>query len=320
MVALRRALALMAVAFLAAVPARAAEVDKFLPDDAVFVASINVKQIVESPLFKQYGQEKLREKLKSEDEATRVLEALGFDPFKDLTSITVAGTSIAHDSKPFIIAHGKFDTARFAAKAEDVAKNQGDILKVHKEGGHTIYEVNPPGVPEPLFVGLVDGGTILASHDKEFVVQGYARAGKNESNVKKEIRDLIEKVDPKLSMWFVVPGSVLSQSDLGKQEEAKKILDKTDSISGGLALDKDLKFSITLGAGSADNAKQLATSLKEPLEMLKNFAQLGAANEPKLAPLVNLANGLKITTSGTSVTIAAEVSEDLVKEGLTMDQ
>jgi hypothetical protein len=313
MIATGRALGLVTLVLLAlASPAGAADVDKFLPEDTAFVTSINVKQIVASPLFKEYGEKRLRELLKSQDEASRILEDLGFDPFKDLDSITTAGASVGPESKPYIIAHGKFNLAKFSAKAEEAAKDHGDLLKIQKDSGHTFYEVTPPA-GDTLFVGLVDGHTLVAAVDKGFVVQSFARAGEKESKVKKEIRDLVEKVDSNLSMWAAVPGTTLSQSELGKDEQAKKIVDKIDGVIGSIAIDKDIKLSAALTAGSADNAKQLSEGLTVHLESFKKMIQM-FPTPPEFQPLINLANDIKVSVQGSAVAIKAEVSEETIKE------
>src|SRR5205085_1963922 len=93
------------------VPVRAAEIDKYLPGDAEVVATVNVKQIADSAVFKKYGEEKARELLKDNDHASKVLEALGLDPFKHITSVTIAAAGT--DDKGYIIVHGQFDIAKF---------------------------------------------------------------------------------------------------------------------------------------------------------------------------------------------------------------
>ena len=101
---------LLAGALLALVmPVRAAEVDKYLPADAEFVSHLNVRQLLDSAVVKKHAVEKLRDLLKGQEHASSVLEALGFDPFKDLTSITGAGSSLEPDGKAWFIAHGQLD-------------------------------------------------------------------------------------------------------------------------------------------------------------------------------------------------------------------
>ena len=72
-----RSIGLCAVgAFLVVASARAGEVDKFLPDDTEAVVLINVRQILESELFKKNVEEQAREALKNLDEAQDVLTAI----------------------------------------------------------------------------------------------------------------------------------------------------------------------------------------------------------------------------------------------------
>ena len=317
---------LLAGAILALVmPLRAAEIDKYLPGEAEFVGSINFKQITDSTIFKKHASDKVREKLKENDEVSRVLESLGFDPLKDLTSVTVAGSSLDPDGKSFIIAHGTFDLAKFDAKAEEEAKNHGDILKIHKEGERKIYEVKvDPGEDKPLFIGLVDKTTLVASSEKDYVLDCFAKAaGKKKSAVKKELQDLIEKTDGK-SMWFVMPGSLLGKGPIAQvaqqDEKAKKMIDKVDSLSFGITIEKDLKLALAIGAKSAENAKELAEDLKEKLSEAKGFLAFAASNQKQLEPLVDLVNSAKVGTDGSSVTFKGEASEELIEKALKHDK
>src|SRR6516165_1850557 len=91
---------LLAGALLALVlPARAAEPDKYLPNDTEAIVVLNVKQILDSPLVKKHLAEKIRDEIKNNAEVSKVLEALGFDPLKDLSSITIASSGLNQDSK-----------------------------------------------------------------------------------------------------------------------------------------------------------------------------------------------------------------------------
>jgi hypothetical protein len=311
---------LLAVAFfVAALPAGAAEVDKYLPDDAGIVATLNVKQVAESPLIKKYALDKLKELLKDQNEATSVLESLGFDPFKDLTSITTAVPTIEMEPKPYIIVHGQFNLAKFEAKATEVAERMGDVLKIHKEGNHKVYEVNPPGGDKPVFVGLVDKTTLVASSEKDFVLDSFARAaGEKKSALKKELLDLLEKVDTKQSFWMVMPGEVLAKSQFpGKDdEEAKKQIERIRGFSLGLSITKEVKLNVSITTKDADSAKELAEDVKKGLDMAKGFLPVIVQQEKRLAPIVDIVGAIKVETEGSTVTIKSEVSEELIEKGL----
>src|SRR5262249_49156999 len=127
-----------------ALPARAAQVDKFLPNDSAMVLTLNVRQVVDSPLVKKYALEQIQSALKSNKELTDALGAVGLDPLKDVSTITAAGPELRTADKGLVVVHGKFDLAKFKAKADEVAKAKEPPLKIVKTGDYTLYEVHDP--------------------------------------------------------------------------------------------------------------------------------------------------------------------------------
>src|ERR1700736_6499975 len=103
-------------------PARAAEVDKLLPDDAGAVVCVNVRQVLDSALMKKYGQGPVQAALKSGDYVQKLFTPAGFDPLRDLTLVTVAFPANNDPPKGLMIVHGKFDHDRIRAHAEVIAK------------------------------------------------------------------------------------------------------------------------------------------------------------------------------------------------------
>jgi hypothetical protein len=154
-----------------AVPGRAADIDKFVPEDSEVIATFNVRQLLDSAVVKKIGLDRAKDALKNIEEATDVLKALDFDPFKDLDQVITASPGGNAEDKGLIIAHGKFDVAKFKAKAEEVAKTNGDVLKIHKSGANQIYEVKIQAEQDvTLFVAIASKDTILASPGKDYVV------------------------------------------------------------------------------------------------------------------------------------------------------
>jgi hypothetical protein len=299
-----------------ALPVRAAEVDQYLPEDTQVVLVVNAKQLLDSPLVKKHFLEQLRG-LISGDEVAKLLDSLGFDPFKDLTSITGAMSLIGNDAKGLLIAHGQFDKAKFEAKAEEVAKDKGDTLKIHKEGDRKVYEVKHDGAEKPHFVGLVDKTTIVAGPEKQSVLDAFAKAeGKTKGTVKKAIQDLIEKVDPKQSVWFTATANAFLKGDFSGDDKAKKNLEKMDSITAGVTVDKGVKVDLAIATKNATNAKELAEEIKEGLSQVKGLLALMADQNKEIAPLVDTVGNLKINTEGSTITLKSEVSEEIIEKGL----
>jgi hypothetical protein len=316
-------LGLLASALLSvALPVRAAEVERLLPEKTETILVINVKQLLESPLIKKHALELARGALKQNEQVSKIFEALGFDPFRDVTSVTVATTGAGPDAKGLAIVHGQFDTAKFHAKAEEVSKEQGEHLKIHKEGGNTIYEVQSQSGQEPMFVGIVDKSTIVGSNKKDEVTTALSKAGGNTAatNINKDLQALVEKADANQSLWFAMIASALKgQTELANEEKFKKIIEKLTSISGAINVTDGLSIHATVATKSADDAKELADEAKQGLEQASGFLALLVSQNQKLAPVEELAKSLKVSAEKSSVEIKGGLSGDKIEKSLKPD-
>lgn len=300
-----------------ALPIRAADVDKYLPDDTEVVVVINAKQLLDSSLVKKHFLEHIRQHLKDSNEIVNHLNALGFDPLKDLTTMTGAMSLIGNDAKGLLILHGQFDKAKFEAKAEEVAKEKSDLLKILKDGDHKLYEIKHEGVEKPLFVGVVDGTTIVAGPVKQYVLDAFAKAaGKKKGSVPKDIQGLIEKADAKQSVWFAATANAFLKGDFSGDDNAKKNLEKMNSVSAGVTVEKGVKLDFAIITKSAANAKELADVIKEGLSQAKGLLALLADQNKEIAPLVDTVGNLKVNTEGSTITMKSEVSEEIIEKGL----
>src|SRR5262249_12325946 len=142
-----------------AAPGRSAEPDRHLPDDSEIVLRLTVRQLLDAPLVQKHCLELIKGYVNGKPAAKEVLDALAFDPLRDITSLTAASPSAGDSDKVFVVVRGKFDPAKFHAKAEEAAKAHADHLKIHAEGAHKIYEVRDGslGDDKPVYVALLDG-------------------------------------------------------------------------------------------------------------------------------------------------------------------
>jgi len=297
---------------------RAAEVDKYLPNDAEVAVVVNVKQLAEAPLVKKHVLTQLKALMQGNADLSKILEAVGFDPLRDLSSITLAGNGFSGNAKGLVIAHGQFDTAKIEAKAEEVAKEKADHLKILKEGNHKLYEVTAPNNEKPLIVALVDRTTIVASNEKDMVVDALAKAaGSKKSEIKSALRALIEKQDAGQTVWAVIPGEVLSKSDFAAADErTKKISEKVENITFSLTVGKDIKLALIVAAKSADNAKELAEEFKQGLDQAKGMVAILGGQDKKFAPAIEMVNSIKVATEGSNLTVKGELSEELIEKSV----
>src|SRR5437773_4758475 len=143
-------LAGLAVAALAWAGRAQAADPKYFPPDTEIVVTINVKQILDSELLKgnkdklEQVKEMIKAQLPVDAQAQKHLEQMGFDPFKDLTSVTVAMPPSKDPEAMFVIIEGAFTPEKVHAVAEQVAQDHGDVFKISKVGKYKVFEITPP--------------------------------------------------------------------------------------------------------------------------------------------------------------------------------
>src|SRR5262249_7415945 len=174
--------------------ARGAEPDKLLPNDSEYVVNLDFRLLLNSALVKKYGLPKIQELLKSDQEFQEIFKSLGLDPLADIRSLTLASTNTSDPAKALFILHGKFDPAKFHAKALDVIQTYGEVLKVLMADKAQYYELNFPG--HSFYVAVVDSSTIIISPGKDGLLEALDKAsGKKISEVKNDLLTLIQRVD-----------------------------------------------------------------------------------------------------------------------------
>ncbi len=284
---------------------RGADVDKYLPEGTQVLVTVNVRQILESPLVKK-DLPKMRQGLEGLGDAKKILDDLGFDPFKDLDTLTIAGAGAGDPEKAVAVAHGRFNVGKFQAKAEEVAKEQG-FLKVQKTEGHTLYEVTPPGQDKPAYLALVDAHTIVASPSKEIVLQAFAaQPSTATAKVRGEFKTLLEKADDKQSIWIVGLGSALAKG-IPQGEQIKHLV-------GGITFSDDLRAEFTILAVSDSAAKELAKTIEDGIEQAKSFLTIISMDQKQLTPLVGLLDKIKVAGQGATVSVKGHVNKETLEK------
>jgi hypothetical protein len=307
--------------FLTAAPARSAEVDKLLPDDTQYVMTLNVRQLLDAPLTKKYGLAKIEALLKDDDEVQEVLKSLGLDPLKEISQVTVVGRYMEDVGKAFFIVHGKFDVAKFQAKANEVAENLGDVLKIHAAGDFKIYEVNFPGQPRGIFVSVLNPSTIVASPQKDYVTQAVDKeSGKKKGEISKDLLALVDKLDGKKSLCIGALRGSLDKTSFAQDEVFKPMLDKIKTLAVEVTASDHFEAELAVAAQSGDSAKELNKEIEEGLKQAKGIVSLLAGNEKRLQVLLELLEASKVTTQEGSVLIKGQVSAAVIDKSLKAKQ
>jgi hypothetical protein len=296
-----------------ALPAAADDVNKYLPDDADIVMVINVKQLMQAPLVQKYAPELLKKAQESDAHVKMALTGLGFDPLKDLTTVTVTSTVIrggmSAESNAAIILEGTFDAARLEALAE-AAAGKDNPVKVIKEGEHKIFEVKYASEPKPMYAGIVDKSTIVLATEKSYVLEAFDRAaGKKTGNLKKELATLIAKANPSQSVWLVAPASVFVGPG-----DTTETLKKIDHLNVGFSLTNEFKMAAAIVTKSADATKEVTEQLNAGIEQLKGILALMADEEKKYAVVVDLIGAMRVTSEGVVITLKTELSQQTLEK------
>jgi hypothetical protein len=311
-------LALVLGIALAATPARAAEVDKYLPDDTEEVVMVNVKQLLDSGLFKKYGLDPAKQALKDNGDIADILKDLGFDPFTDLDRVVIGSAGGDDPEKVLVIAHGHFDLAKFKAKGEEAAKSNGEHLKIHKrDKGPVIYEVNHPQLDKPMFVALADKNTMLISPGKDYVIDALKKIDATKPTVKnKDIQALIERMDGKQTVSMAMLGSALTKGGDLTGFIPKETLENIDAVGGGLTVGDDVKLEVVVTAKTAEAAKDINKGVNDGLKQALAALALLATQQKELEPVLDIVKSMKTTAKDKTVTLKGEVSGDLVEKML----
>jgi hypothetical protein len=309
---------LAAVSFVAAAVAlHAGEVDKYLPDDTEMVVSVNVKQIVESELFKKNIEAKAREALKNQDELQDALKDLGFDPFTDIERVIAARPAGAEPDRGLLIVHGKFDLDRFQAKAEKIAKDQPDLLKVHKvangAGGKSpVYEVALGEQASSVFFALPNKSTLLVSPGKDYVVDALKKDKPSLKN--KDIAALLERMNDKQGVSVAVVGDALVK---GASAEVKELFSKVDAVGGGVTVGDEIKLEVAVSAKNAEDAKAFKDEVDAGLKQARlTLAALAFADSKQIDVLLDVVNSVKASVKDKAVLIKAAVSPEAIENAL----
>jgi hypothetical protein len=264
-----------------------------------------------------------QEALRGNDQVQDILKDLGFDPFKDLDRIIIASPGGTEKDRGLAIVHGRFDVAKFKAKAEEVAKDQSDHLKIHKVlgGKHLLYEVNHPDRDEPFFVALSGRDTLLASPGKDYVIDALKKSKDPTKPIlkNKKFEALLDKLDARQSLSL----AAVTNPDLKKAIEKapgdiKGMIEKIQALGGGLTISDEVKLELIVTTKNTKDAKELGDSAKAGinavLALVAAFAQNNESREAEF--VVEIIKSLRITNQGEAVSVKARISNDLIEESL----
>lgn len=283
-----------------------------LPADTQALVRFNFRAMIDSPLAKKMGIEKASEIIKSVP-GGEILSELGFDPLKDIDSITVAAPGGGDMEKGLIIVVGKFKADKLVAKATEEAKNNKDKVKTSKAGDKTIFEVIIPEQQVPMFLLIASNKTILASTQKDYLEKALANSGSKLTN--KDFSSLVEKLDPNLAISMVAVSGAFPNKNI--PEPAKAIIEGIDSIGGGIGIDKDVTLSINVFTKDEDSAKKLKETMDQGMAQALGFLGLMAAQQKELTPILEFVKSMKTNSKAKMMSLEGKLPGKMIEDAIT---
>ena len=282
-----------------------------LPADTQALIRLNFRAMIDSPLAKKMGIEKASEIIKSVP-GGEILTEMGFDPLKDIDSITVAAPGGGDMEKGLIIVAGKFKADKLVAKANEEAKNNKDKVKIHKAGDKTIFEIIIPEQQVPMFMMIASNNTILASTQKEYLEKAFANSGSKLAN--KDFSALVEKLDPDLAISMVAVSSAFPSKSL--PEQAKAIMDGIESIGGGIGIDKDVTLKINVFTKDEDSSKKLKETMDQGMAQALGFLGLMAAQQKELTPVLEFVKSMKTSSKAKMMSLEGKLPGKMIEDAI----
>jgi hypothetical protein len=288
--------------------APAAQPDKLVPGDAQLVASINFRSLLNSALFKKYGEEQLKAAINGNPEAKQAFEAMGIDPFKDIDSATITSNSLTQQDQILVIVRGRYDLDKIQKTLALVAEKDPKI-KISKEGAHTIYETK--GDDKPMFATFVDKETLTMSPAKDFLVDSIGNAGKKPLD--KELMAAIGTIDANKSIWLAAPVTKEMRQQLQNNPQTRLLADKLKAITGTFNITDAAEADLNILTTDAESATQIGMMLKQLIPLMKVLIQNQEGVPPAAKALIDQ---IKVNTIRNSVNINLKLTEDMILKAL----
>lgn len=300
-----------------AVPAaRSATPDRLLPAEADTIASINVRQILDSDISKKYALEQIKQALEGKD-AKALLTDMGLDPLKDIDRLVVATIDTSRtDTKFLIIVHGNFDPQKLFTAAEVQTKKDGDKFSMIKDGSTVMFKYQPQNGDPPIYGTVVNDKTVIAASDKKLIANALAAEKDGPAKLKPELTALLKKMDDKASVYAVslvkdkfkdakLPGGGNIPIDLSGFE---KVLPNAETIAVTVKISVDVNVEVSFGMKDDESANEMQNTLDDLLKQIKPLAALAGAADARAKPLADVLATIKTTAKNKDVIVTGKVT------------
>jgi hypothetical protein len=273
-----------------------------LPQDARFVAGLDVKRLVESPFYKKYSPQGARPEAFSELEAKT-----GIVPERDLDQVVAVGRQGDAEAGVAMVL-GRFDRTKLMQAAE--AKK--DKVSWKAVAGTNVY-VFREGAKKSTALAFLDDRTLVMGNQAGVEATVTNHSGNQQGlGANPELVRLLEQVKPGSAFWMVGDQSLLANLPKtvpapGAAAGAASSLNLPNLKS--LLVTGELEGALSLSVTGETTDDVAARNLADMLRGFAAFLQMQAAQKPELK---DLATAISITTDGPRVLLSARFPYELL--------
>lgn len=266
---------------------------KMVPADAKIIGGMDLTRAKGSP-FGKY----ILSQMKFEDkDLAEIMELTGFDPRRDLREVVFAGAP----NNAFMVAKGTFDQARIL----NAARAKGAQTLVHM-GFNVIAPDAKHASGEAMWALFLDNATVVGG--TEAAVK--AAVDRRNATADAKIAALINHLDSKHDAWVYTlqPGATLAGS-MPNSSAQNNPFQGVVSATGGV------KFgaSVTIAGDAVARSDKDATALHDVLKFVAGMIQINS-NDPKAQQVASLLESMKLSVSGTTVSMSLTIPEDQLEQ------
>jgi hypothetical protein len=285
-----------------------------LPNDSAVILHLNADKVASSTLLADKVKE-IKAKLEDNDNYAAFLKATGFDVFEDLRSLTlaVADSSRGGDEnfRGIIVAKGNYDVDAIVNVFEaEAAKNSKPFEKTGHEGV-TVYSGEKLGG-----AAFLDSTTlVLGDRDHVFAaIDLYKGVKKQKLNA--TLQSAVKDADKTGAFWAAgYMAEPFRKALLAKKHDVgAMVISEVVSISLSLDISDGIKAAAKVTFRNEIEASVVKGILDLKLDLLHAFVK-------HLDPLfVAMADNIKASQDGASITLGASISRDQILETIKFIQ
>jgi hypothetical protein len=279
--------------------------DRLTPADAEAVVTVNVRQLLQTPVVRKHALDPLKLLLERHDELQQLFTAAGLDPLRDVDTISLSTSGNPTASgKLLAVVRGRFDPAKVRTATAEYARKHPGRLKSIKAGELPLWEITSDN--KSYYAAFAGDNTLVVSNTKEDAAAAVGRAGQAPQPLSKEMQAALDQIKDGEPVWLALVATDAIKQLLRGDELAKNFADALRSVTGTLELTDDAQLTLVVHSSSATAAGQIKEKLED---LLKLLAFVGGGKDASGQVVKEVIDNLKLGTDKSDMSIRLKLTD-----------